>query len=199
MKDYLLSNLFNIILAFVGSSAFVIYLCQKHYQLRVAATLIKGEIDTIEKRILILKNDSQISNVSVYHSQKIIGENSWNKYKHLLVKCLSKTEIEKIERFFDNAEQVERARVDICNSMNNAWTHASLVERYIIGDLAANEQINAQELQNKIDDFRHRHTPLDIVFTPQIAINALMKYLNNFEMLSGTTGYKKIEKISYEK
>lgn len=198
MLAFLSSNILDILLILVGLSAVGVYFWQKYDQLRTAATLLKGEIDTIEKRISVLKDDNQIGNISIYHSQKIMGENLWNKYKYLLVKSLSKSEAEMIGRFFDSAEQIERARIDICNSLNNAWTHASFVEHNIIGEFAKNIT-DYQELQNKIAAFRQIYTPLDIVYTPQIAINAIMKHLGNFSMLVGTTGYKKIEKISYEK
>lgn len=198
MIAFVTSNILNILLVLVGLSAFGVYFWQKHDQVRVAATLVKGEIDSIEKSIAVLKNDNQLGNISVYHSKTIIGENLWSKYKHLLIKYLSKSEYETIECFFDNAERIEHARVDIVNSMNNAWAHASFVEHYTAG-LFAQNSTDQQQLLIQIEDFRQKYRPLDIVFTPQVAINALVKHLGNFNVLSGTTGYRKIERLSYDK
>ena len=36
-------------------------------------------------------------------------------------------------------------------------------------------------------------------FVPDIIINALIKNLQNFEFISGSTAYAKMEKLSYEK
>ncbi|MFR7987754.1 MAG: hypothetical protein ACLU41_05645 [Anaerotignum lactatifermentans] len=188
----------NVFLILVGCSALIVFFFEKRDKARIAATLVKGEIDTIEKNISILKDDHQLGNISVYHSKQIIGENQWGNYKHILVKYLSKSELESIDRFFDNAEQIERARTDIIHSLNNAWEHASLVEHYVVG-LYVKDNLDNNELIQKIQLFVNQYEPLDIVFTPKISISALMKYLDNFSMLSGTTGYHKIQKMSYEK
>ena len=50
-----------------------------------------------------------------------MSENLWEKYKHLFVKELSQSEIDLIQRFFDNAEQIERTRADITKSMMLSW------------------------------------------------------------------------------
>ena len=47
--------------------------------------------------------------------------------------------------------------------------------------------------------FQDRYKPLDLVFTPDIAINFFVNNLNNFTMLSGTTAYEKIQHYSFSK
>lgn len=196
--SFFAENFMDILLALVGLSAFGVYFWQKHDQTRVAATLVKGEIDSIEKSISVLRDDNQLGDISVYHSKKILGENLWNKYKHLLIKRLSKSEAETIERFFDNAEQIEHARADIYNSMRNGWTTKSYVEQYITA-LIVNETSNPSEIQEKITKFQSKYQEVPVNTTPQIAVDALIKHLNNFNMLSGTTGYNKIQNLSYDK
>ena len=192
----------NIFLILVGCSALIVFFFEKRDKSRIAATLVKGEIDSIEKNILALKEDHQLGNVSMYHSNHIIGENQWKNYKHLLVKYLSRSELEAIERFFDNAEQIEKARADIIRALNNSWDDSSFVEHYIAGLYISysiyNNDINDNTI-NKINEFINLYRPLDIVFTPQISIDIVIKKLQNFSMLSGTTGYYKIQKLSYEK
>lgn len=118
---FLEENRLNLLLVLVGLSAFVTYFWQKRDSKRAAATLLKSQIDSVEKSILQLKNDHDLGNQSVYNSGKILSENLWEKYKHLFVKELSQSEIDLIQRFFDNAEQIERTRADITKSMMLSW------------------------------------------------------------------------------
>ena len=207
------SLLINGLIAIAGFSAIIIYKAQKREKIKTAATLVKGQIDLIEERIGVLKNDHQLGNIAVYHSKIILQENLWEKYKHLLVKKLQKSDAAIIQKFFDNAEQVEHARSDIIQTMTNAWQHKSSVEHQIIGDIIQTEiskclpeackegQVGNYQFQinmNNIEAFRQVYRPLDIVFTPDIAISALVKHLNGFDMLSGTTAYQTIQKWSYD-
>ena len=60
--------------------------------------------------------------------------------------------------------------------------------------------ISEKIYRGKIDvyiNFKNNYRPLDLVFTPDIAINALTKNLNNFNMLAGTTAYQNLQKYSY--
>lgn len=70
----------DVFLIAVGLSAMIVYIFQKRDKKRSAATLILGQIDSIEEKIGILKNGHQLNNVVVYHSKTIISENTWEKY-----------------------------------------------------------------------------------------------------------------------
>lgn len=213
MLSLLQNNLIDILLILVGLSAFGVYFKQKRDEVRTAATLVKGQIDLIEERVGVLKNDHQLGNIAVYHSKIIMQENLWEKYKHLLVKKLQKSDAAIIQKFFDNAEQVEHARSDIIQTMMNSWKHKSSVEHQIVGDIIQTEigkrlsevckegqggNFQFQIDMNRVEAFRQVYRPLDIVFTPDIAISALVKHLNSFDMLSGTTAYQTILNWSYD-
>jgi hypothetical protein len=201
----------NLLLVLVGLSAFGVYYWQKRDERRAAATLVKGQIDLIEERVCALKNDNQLGNVSVYHSKIIIQENLWEKYKHLLIKHLPKSDAAIIQKFFDSAERIEYVRSDIIRTMTNSWEHRSLAEHQIIGNIVqstihqslptlpkSGDEIKIQVETNEVDFFRQLYRSLELGYTPDIAINALVKYLSDFEMLSGTTAYNKIRSWSYD-
>lgn len=213
MLDFIATNWVNMLLIIVGLSAFVIYFWQKRDKKRTAATLVKGQIDLIEERVRSLKNDHQLGNIAVYHSKIILQENLWVKYKHLLIKDLQKSDAAIIQKFFDSAEQIEHARSDIIQTMTRSWEHKSLAEHQIVADIVQKEinkqlevsgkpnakgEIQIQVETNKVEMFRQVYRPLDLVFTPDIAISALVKHLNDFDMLSGTTAYKMIQDWSYD-
>ncbi|WP_418203523.1 hypothetical protein [Anaerotignum faecicola] len=194
----------DVFLIAVGLSAMIVYIFQKRDKKRSAATLILGQIDSIEEKIGILKNGHQLNNVVVYHSKTIISENTWEKYKHLFAKELSQSEHRMIQNFFDTAEQLERTRADIVMVIKNAWADKSSVEHQIIGEMIKNDVIttsmpNEMRSSKEMTLFQDRYKPLDLVFTPDIAINSFVNNLNNFTMLSGTTAYEKIQHYSFSK
>jgi len=194
----------DVFLIAVGLSAMIVYIFQKRDKKRSAATLILGQIDSIEEKIGILKNGHQLNNVVVYHSKTIISENTWEKYKHLFAKELSQSEHRMIQNFFDTAEQLERTRADIVMVIKNAWADKSSVEHQIIGEMIKNDVIttsmpNEMRSSKEMTLFQDRYKPLDLVFTPDIAINSFVNNLNNFTMLSGTTAYEKIQHYSFGK
>ena len=194
----------DVFLIAVGLSAMIVYIFQKRDNKRSAATLILGQIDSIEEKIGILKNGHQLNNVVVYHSKTIISENTWEKYKHLFAKELSQSEHRMIQNFFDTAEQLERTRADIVMVIKNAWADKSSVEHQIIGEMIKNDVIttsmpNEMRSSKEMTLFQDRYKPLDLVFTPDIAINSFVNNLNNFTMLSGTTAYEKIQHYSFSK
>ena len=194
----------DVFLIAVGLSAMIVYIFQKRDKKRSAATLILGQIDSIEEKIGILKNGHQLNNVVVYHSKTIISENTWEKYKHLFAKELSQSEHRMIQNFFDKAEQLERTRADIVMVIKNAWADKSSVEHQIIGEMIKNDVLttsmpNEMRSSKEMNLFQDRYKPLDLVFTPDIAINSFVNNLNNFTMLSGTTAYEKIQHYSFSK
>lgn len=194
MIQFIGKNWLDLLLLVVGLSAFFVYCCEKRDKLQTGATLIIGQIDLIEKRVKSLKGEHQLGNIAMYHSKPILkGNNMWEEYKHLFVKKLSRTEYELIQEFFDNAEQLERTRQEILSTIVTAWYDKSSVEHQKVADMVLSEEnwINAYM------NFKNIYRPLDLVFTPDIAISALTKNLNNFEMLTGTTAYQKLQKRSY--
>lgn len=202
IKELWINNWNDLLLIGVGLSAFIIYFMQKNAEKKVAATLILGQIDAIDKTILALKNDGELGNVSIYKTNPILRENMWEKYKHLFVKNLSSSEYELLQKYYERAEQLERTRNNIINTMYSAWSDKSSVEHQIIGNIIHANYLNKKSIEDtnaEISSFQETFRKLDIVFTPDITINTLLNNLNNFNLLSGTTAYQKIQKKSYIK
>ena len=197
MINFIIENLLSILLVVVGLSAFGVYFWQKHDDLRTAATLLRSQIISIEKSITLLKEDRNIGNPAVYFARKILHENLWEKYRHLFVKKLSVSEADIVQRFFDNAEQIERARLDILSTMTTSWVHQSLIQH----EYALNKLIDSTDGIDKetIKRFGRKTEGLSLAYTPDMAIDLLMNALDNFILLSGTTAYQKIQKYSFDK
>ena len=198
MWNYIQNNLTDLLLIVVGLSAVAVYIWQKKDQRCAAATLVKEQIDTIERNVFILKNDANLGNISVYRSKSILIENHWEHQKHLLVKKLSHSEIETIQRFFDNATQIENARLDIIKVINNDWMSKSQAGCHIVAGIVLNNGEDSQ-IEEIFTQFMQKYSAVSPEFVPDIIINALIKNLQNFEFISGSTAYAKMEKLSYEK
>ena len=99
--SFISENWLNILLVIVGLSAFGVYFAQKRDQRKSAATLLKSQIDAIEKSVAILRNDHDLGNISVYQLNVLINENMWEKYRHLFVKRMTRSETDTIQEFYD--------------------------------------------------------------------------------------------------
>ena len=197
---FLLENWLNILLVLVGLSAFGVYFAQKRDQRRSAATILKSQIDAIEESVSILRNDHDLGNVSVYQLNVLINENMWDKYRHLFVKRMTRSETDTIQEFYNNAERIERARKDIVQTVYNAWEHKSLVD-HVHSGLFVQDALkdNSGQVLDKITGFRNAFDPLETAFTPAVLIQTLTSNMMYFKNLSGTTAYHKLEKWSYDK
>lgn len=195
MLEFLTEYWSDLLVAVVGLSAFGVYFFEKRDRLRIAATLVQGQIDSIEKHISALKNEQQLGNIAVYHTQIILKDNLWEQYKHLFVKLLNSSEYDLIQAFYDNAEKLERSRLEIIGTITTAWRDKSTVEHQVLADIIRK---TPNDWENELISFQSKFRPVDMVFTPDIAINALTKSIDNFYPVSGTTAYQKIQKKSYK-
>lgn len=193
---FILKDWSNLLLVGVGLSAFIVYFIQKRDKKRAAAMIIKGQIDSIEKCLMDLKSDYQLNNISIYHSKIILKDNFWEKYKYLLLNNFSQSEVSCIQDFFDAAEHIEFARSNIVNMMKLSWENKARVEMDVIGAYIK-EMPNMERTNPVIQQFEMCYRPFDIGYVPDFVFNTLVKQLNDINVLSGTTAYQKIQRISY--
>lgn len=57
----------------------------------------------------------------------------------------------------------------------------------------------ADKLNEDIETFKDVFGALELTLTSNLSIRLLNKYLDNFSVLSGTTAYEKIQKLSFAK
>ena len=123
----------------------------------------------------------------------------WEKYKHLFVKTLYGSEYDLVQNYFEHAEQLERRRVDIVNTIYSAWKDKSEIEHQIVGNAIFQDSINGSDTREKVEQFRMQFRSMELLFLPDIAINSFRNGVKRFQLLSGTTAYEKLHKISYLK
>ncbi len=207
--NFIMENGAEFLMLLATAGAIIVYLWQKRDTKRSAATLILWQVDSIENIVNKLKEEPQLDNIKVYHSKTIIKENMWERYKHLFARDLSSAEYRNVQNFFDVSEQIEMACKDILSMIHKAWDDRSLVKSHIMGTYV-NEKINAfpnktkedligEMMQEKGALFCQIYDSLDIVFTPHLPPEVLIKSLSNLENLSRTTAYEKLQKYSFSK
>lgn len=189
----------DLLLVIGGLSAFVLYFIKRKEEKKMAATLIIGQIDSIDKQISLIREEGVVNDVKIFKIKPILKENMWEKYRHLFIKELCSSERELVQRYFEHVEQLEKTRVDIVNNIYAAWENKSTVEHQIVGETMYKDCIENGNSLEKLELFRQRFRACELLFLPTIAVDSFVGGINNFYMLSGTTAYEKLHKKSYLK
>ena len=71
MWIFIRDNWSDLLLAIVGLSALIVYYFQNRDVKCSAATLIVGQIKSIEQNISALKSEHQLNNIAVYNSKAV--------------------------------------------------------------------------------------------------------------------------------
>ncbi len=203
-------NIFDIALIMVGASAFITYVLQVRNEKRTAAALIIEQIDSTEKIIDELKNtylhnNKKLDDTSVYLSREITYDGAWDSYKHLIIKELSHSEFDLLQRFFNSAYQIEKTKSDIIHCFKLSWNNKSLVTHLING------KFNDPTYECPEDSNGNKKIPSSLItefnqanksasgFSAQISYDGLYAELENYKQLSGTTAYAKLLKLAGRK
>ena len=174
--------------AAVGYVAYFVYAQGKNAELEDAARII----------ILDIRNaEDAVGGVRLHGTReswlKIVSfENSWVKYKHLLVSELDTDEFKAFDTFFHNWMGLTKAQIDATNYQTSA----------VIGK--SNEASRKLiELKREDPDFSQKHKSIvDTVnldtwlFQPDMITGRATVFLNSIQNISGTTGFAKIRKIA---
>lgn len=200
--SWLWKNVFDIALVAVGASAFITYFLQQKNERKAASTLILDQIDSIEKTVHSLKEDYHHNNKTlddnaVYLANEIAYKGAWNEYQYLMVKKLSQSELSLIQRFFESAYQIEKARADIVHCFKLGWNNKSMVTYLKYGQFMDPTYETKNEEPKKLIDLFLENTANTHSFSPGIAYKALYAELDNYAKLSGTTAYEKLHKMSF--
>ena len=107
---FMSDNVLNIILIVVTSFALVVYILQERKKVTEAASLIKIQIDELQKGILEIDSfivNDQLNATAFYESQVLLDENYWNKYKHYFVRKMDSKDFESISNLYEYASEIQ--------------------------------------------------------------------------------------------
>lgn len=196
--SWIWENILDIALVLVGAAAFFTYIWENHRKMKTAATMVLAQIDEIEEAVKLLKTSKELNDIVVYKSKQIISENYWHKYKHLLLRKLKPTQINKIDMLYSQAEDIEKSRLFICNEVVATVNNKNLVYQLNV----AAEIINTGKFDDQTSAMK-KYYDCGATFSSGAPREYFNDLLRTYEKLSdtpdGIEAYKKLKKISYSR
>ena len=206
--NFLDSNFFQtivLILTIVGT--FVIYYIKERRSIKAATTIIVLQIKNIEKNIEYIKAEGvsgeAINEQPLHYSIPIFEENAWDKYKHIYASRLSSSDFSKIEQFYEVAQAI-RIQQQYIKQKIQENIFAKTVHYY-------QQQFNRLNacVQDVRDDkenlcFIDMDYTLKLYNNPRFSVGTflhkefgcgLIKGLNRYQRLTGTTVFERLCKI----
>lgn len=116
--NFIVENWVNLLLVVVTSFVLVVYLLQERKKVTEAASLIKIQIDELQKGILEIDSfivNDQLNATAFYESQYLLSENYWDKYKHYFVRKMDSKDFESISKLYEYASEIQEQQLLIKN------------------------------------------------------------------------------------
>lgn len=186
----IITQIAAIIVAIVAAAT---YWSQKRDRLRTAATLIINQIDDIEQTVDLIKQKENKVNEVLYKMPCFMSENYWDKYKVLFIKYLKNSDIEMIDKFYENANQIQSGRDVIVSAMTNSWKWRSLGENLALKEFIKEENMKAYW------EFLSQYEGVEHIFRADVGPNILEEGLSKYVSIKGSVAYSIIQKKSYRK
>ena len=183
-----LSLIVNLLIMVAGFSAILIYRAQEKNKLKTAARLVVSQIRQIESCVSLLRNTPNLNAQAVYASKLIMVTNYWAENGHILTRKFNENERQTLDSFYSLAEEIEKARKDICTAITNTWNDKDLVYQFMV--------MNGISDQNDNTEMLNEYDQSSSVYFPKMPIEYLMKNLALFAPVSGTVVFDKLYKLS---
>lgn len=186
-----LSLIINMLIMIAGFSAIIIYCVQEHNKVKTASRLVLSQIKQIESCVFLLKNTPNLNAQAIYASKPILLNNYWEENRHILTRKFNENQKQTIDTFYSTAEEIEKARNNICTAMANTWDNKDLVYQLMVMNGISNQVDTAvcSSLEKHYDQSSN-------VFFPKMPIDYLLKNLSLFTPISGTVVFNKLYKLS---
>ena len=219
MKDFfqLLSNnhdaleiitqLIAIIVAIVAAFA---YWHQKMTEIKTAATLVISQIDETEAIIDLMQKPENLDTRVLYKTPDIMKENYWQKYKVLLLRHLKRTDLDVLDRYYENIDLIHRGKKCVEDGLKENWKwhsleYSVLLKEYNELKVKTNEETSIEKKSELEKAFNEKEGGLreffneDRIFRPGVAIDMIVNVLECFQSIKGTSTYQSLRKMSYRK
>ena len=214
---FISTNLLDLLLVIVGTSAFVVYRFQERRKISDAASLIVLQVNDLQKRLRDIQSyivNGVLNDTAFYESQIIFTENYWDKYKHYFVRKIDSESFRLFNDFYDCASEVLEQQQLMKNLQKNSffviqnviaqfeagyiqtgfqnYSNNGTIDFNAFSDFCRLNQSNIKEIinQNRFINY----IPLQIGISLE---KALKKYVSF--PITGSDGYKKLKKIANRK
>lgn len=216
--EFFSKNWSNLLLIFVGMSAFIVYIQQEHNKKRDAAILIIQQINEVQKKIEDMStfiSDSSINQIAFYESLPILQYNYWEQYKHYFVEKMTVSGYETINNFYKYVEEISEQQNLIKSIQNDLFQNnqnriADIEKEFIYSDIRM--LLDKAETENsdiKYDDFVNVYSTQknfindifvkSMPFSPYVPVqinSSLNKTIKSYNALQvkGSSGYELLRK-----
>lgn len=156
--NFIVENWVNLLLVVVTSFVLVVYLLQERKKVTEAASLIKIQIDELQKGILEIDSfivNDQLNATAFYESQLLLDENYWNKYKHYFVRKMDSKDFESISKMYEYASEIQEQQILMKNLQKSFFgvsqqTIAMLEMNEIMKQLNSNNSQSIENIKSKL-------------------------------------------------
>ena len=214
---FISTNLLDLLLVIVGTSAFVVYRFQERRKISDAASLIVLQVNDLQKRLRDIQSyivNGVLNDTAFYESQIIFTENYWDKYKHYFVRKIDSESFLLFNDFYACASEVLEQQQLMKNLQKNSFfVIQNVIAQFEAGYIQTGFQnysnngtidfnafsdfcrLNQSNIQAVIDQncFIH-YIPVQIRISLE---KALKKYVSL--QIMGSEGYMKLKKIANRK
>ena len=208
MADFLNSNfLQTLILVITVVVTLLVYLDKENKSIKSATTILILQIKNIEKNIEYIKAEGvsgeAINEQPLHYSIPIFEENAWDKYKHKYASRLSSSDFAKIEQFYEVAQAIRIQQQQIKQKIQeNIFAKTAHYYQQQFNRLNACVLDGREDRENLC--FIDMDYTLKLYNNPKFSVgtflhkeygSGLIKGLNRYQRLTGTTVFERLCKI----
>ena len=146
--EFVTSNLFNILLVIVGTSALFVYWVQERRKISEAASLIIMQIEDLQKIIREISSyisEGSLNDTAFYESQIMFKTDYWNQYKHYFIRQLDSFSFNTFDEFYNCAAEIFEQQ----ELMKNLQKNFFFLSQQTIMQMEANVILQYLDLYNK--------------------------------------------------
>ncbi len=199
----------NILLVFVGSWAIIAYYLNiKNQRKEVAITLVL-QIDEIRENMIAVKktlspDPNKLDEQAMFETDHIMIENSWNKYKHLLVKKIGASDSATLFKFYRCVESIALQQNNIKNFSMQSLINNSVLYKQQYAQVYVQLYMQQTNENTEATDHSRKQMAYEIgqqclapvTYMPSQFIFTLKKYLSEYDGISIEYAYAKLRKIA---
>jgi len=189
--QFLNSNFFlALTTAIVGAVAIFLYIKQKKDKKRDAANIILMEIRKAEQIINNYKKHGVVIGVTM---NKILNQNSWNRYNYLFINYLDRDELDLINNFYATCSKLDNT-IEQLDTSHQLREKSNAVHSTL--SLIAKDAISKADFQDKKSKYLGNILEDGFSFNANALIDSVTKELSSLGFVTTTTVGAKLKKIA---
>ena len=121
--QFMTRNWLDVLLVFVGASAFITYWLQERRKISEAASLIVLQVEDLQKNIAEIDSfviDGELNESAFYESHLLFKTDYWTEYKHYFVRKMDSPSFRMLDDFYNCASEILEQQQFMKNMQKNS-------------------------------------------------------------------------------